>query len=294
MKKFLLIILGLLATLVLAILSLIRFHVLWILAPYYEVTEVVPLPVPVMDMTAYEEIWETHRRPYIYQVSASTGGEVLILGIEHTKNPDHPQMDSIRVQFEAFRPEVALVEGRVGNLITWFQDPAAELGEGGLLTSLANQSGIPVHSWEPPKEWEIQRLLKEFDKEQLAMFYSFRPYFSNMRYGKPDNPEAQLQEYLDSRTDNEFLRGTFTSWEELDARWQRDFPDLQWRDHDSGYGYPPGYLHDIWNRSNLTRDEHMILVIRELVNEGQRVIVTMGASHAPRIEEALQAVLASQ
>ncbi|HAA12082.1 MAG TPA: hypothetical protein DCE41_10440 [Cytophagales bacterium] len=291
MKKVLFILLGVFGTLVLVILLLIRVHVFWLQAPYYEVERVIPLPEPIMDMTAYEAIWDTHQRPYIYSIESPTGGEVVVLGIDHTKDPNSPQLDSIRERWTQLGPDVALVEGRVGNLFSWLQDPVEELGEGGMVTSLAHRAGVPLYSWEPPKTWEIERLLTQFDKEQLVMFYSFRPYFSNMRYGKPESPEAQLQEYLDSRTDNDYLRGVFTSWEELDAQWQRDFPDLQWRDHDSGTGYPEGYLHDIWNASNLTRDEYMILVINELVGQGQKVIVTMGASHAPRIEACLAVML---
>ena len=273
------------------VLLLIYFKVLWLLAPNYQVTEYVKLEVPVMNMKAYEEIWEEHRRPYIYTIKSKNNGEVYIVGIDHTKNPNDPQLDSIRHFWNKSNPDIALVEGKVGNLFTWLQDPVKELGEGGLVTHLANRDRVKLYSWEPPKEEEIEMLIKDFPAQEIAMFYTFRPYFSNMRYGKPDNPEKALQEYLDSRTDSPHLKGVFKSWQELDHKWRKDFPNIEWRDYPAGSGFPPGYLYDIWNRSNLARDEYMIQIILDLIQKGKVVFVTMGSSHAPRIEETLQAAI---
>lgn len=291
MKKIFKILLGSILALTLFVAALVYFKVLWILAPYYDLESQVVLEVPVMDMNAYEEIIDTHRRPYIYQVKDSGGGSALICGVSHTKDVNNPELDALREKWKAFNPDIALVEGRVGNLFTWFQDPVEELGEGGLVTAMANRKGIDLYSWEPRREYELDILIKEFSAEELAMFYTFRPYFGNMRYGKYDDPEAALQDYLDSRTDYPQIEGVFESWEEMDAKWKKDFPGIEWRDYGAGKGYPEGYLHEIWNRSNLIRDEHMLMATVELVRKGHRVFVTMGASHAPRIEKCLKAAL---
>ncbi|MEM6642535.1 MAG: hypothetical protein AAF616_06120 [Bacteroidota bacterium] len=274
------------------VLALFYFKVLWVLAPHYEVTNPVKLAVPIMDMEAYKEIWDTHRRPYIYTIhSPEYQGSVCIVGVDHTKDSANPQLDSLLYYWEVFNPEVALVEGRVGNLITWFQDPVKELGEGGMVTQLANKKGIDLYSWEPTREDEIASLIKKYSSEEVAMFYTFRPYFGNMRYGEYSDPESALQGYLESRTDYPEIQGVFTSWEELDRKWKEDFPGIEWRNYGAGKGYPDGYLDEIWNHVNIFRDEHMISAIVELVKEGQKVFVTMGASHAPRIEKSLKVVL---
>ena len=96
--------------------------------------------------------------------------------------------------------------------------------------------------------------MKQFPVEQIAMFYTFRPYFSNMRHGKPKNPEKKLQGYLKSRTNYKHIKGIYRSWEELDSIWQKDFPAINWRDYSDERGWPKGYLYDIWNASNLSRD----------------------------------------
>ncbi len=268
---------------------LFHFGVIWALAPFYDVDTQIELDVPVMDMESYKEIWNTHRRPYIYSLTSNTRGKVLICGVSHSKDIDNPDLDSIKYYWKSFDPDVALVEGRVGNLITWLQNPVKELGEGGLITLLANKSGIDLFTWEPRRESEIKTLLKKYPAEELAMFYSFRPYFSNMRYGNYSDPESTLQGYLESRTNYPGIKGIFKTWQELEKKWKRNFPNVDWRDHGSGRGYPKGYLNDIWNDTNLLRDEHMIWSIIELVSGGKKVFVTMGVSHAPRIEKTLEA-----
>ncbi|MEM6721996.1 MAG: hypothetical protein AAF611_21895 [Bacteroidota bacterium] len=278
--------------LILFIISLLYFKVIWLLAPYYDIEKPVELQVPIMDMEAYKEIWDTHRRPYIYSISSpKSEGKVCVVGIDHTKDPTNSNLDSLVYYWNKFDPEIALVEGRVGNLITWFQDPIKELGEGGLVTKLANEKGIQLYSWESRREKEIEFLIQKYTPEEIAMFYTFRPYFSNMRYGKYDNPESTLQEYLENRTDYPSIRGVFKTWQELDKKWKDDFPNIEWRDYGSGKGYPKGYLNEIWNYTNLLRDEHMVNMIIELVNKDKKVFVTMGVSHAPRIENTLKATL---
>ncbi|MGH1366578.1 MAG: hypothetical protein ACRBF0_23655 [Calditrichia bacterium] len=280
-----------LVALIALVFILIYFNVLWLMAPSYDVKQYIELKEPIMDMLAYEEIWETHRRPYIYSVLAANGGGVWVMGVEHSKDVDHPQMDSIRYYWEKAQPNLALAEGGVGNLVRYLQHPIKTNGEGGLLRQLADDAGVELYSWEPRREIEIELLMRDFPVEQIAMFYTLRPYFSNMRFGRPDSPEAALQDYLNSRTDYKHLRGVYTSWTELDSIWQRDFPDKDWREHSSGNGWPKGYLHSIWNKSNVARDEHMVQIILEAVGEGKTVFVTMGASHAPRVEKTLRAEL---
>lgn len=291
MKKIIKIIALIIGLMMVSIFLLIQFNIIWTMAPYYQVSDDVQLEIPVMGMKAYEDIWDSHRRPYSYSLQAKSGTKVYIIGVDHTKDQFAPQLDSIRHLWYNSQPDIVLVEGRVGNLFTWVQHPVKELGEGGLVTALAKKDGVPLYSWEPPKEVEIDLLLKDFQVKQIAMYYTMRPYFSNIRYGKPDNPEAKLQEYLETRTDIVPLKGVFKSWQEVDAQWQQDFPNYDWRNHQAGSSFPEGYMHDLWNRSNLVRDEYMIQIILESIRKKKETFVVMGVSHAPRIEATLRKAL---
>jgi hypothetical protein len=270
---------------------LFLFDVMWKSPSFYKVETETKLNKPIMDMVEYEEIIAVHRRPYCYSIKSKSGGRVYVLGIEHTKDAVNSQFDTINRIWNEADPTTALVEGRMGFLFTWFQNLITEYGESGLTAELAKEKGIKLFTWEPTRDDEVKSLIKKYSAEQLAMFYSFRPYFSNMRFGKPHNPEEQLQSYLESRTDTEHLRGVVKSWQELNSLWNKDFPNINWRDFSDEYGWPEGYLSSIANESNLYRDYHLVQIINELVKKGERVFVTMGSSHAPRIESTLRDLL---
>lgn len=277
----------------LLIVILFSCNVLWKSPPYYSVKNNKLLENEIMNMEMYQKIAGTHRRPYCYSINSVSGGSVFIVGVEHVTNRNHSQFDTIQKLWNESEPTVALIEGRLGFLFTWFQDPVTEYRESGFVSELAKMNNVELYTWEPTRDDEIEILMKQFSAEQIALFYSFRPYFSNMRNGKPENPEMRFQEYLKSRTDYEHIRNIYQSWEELDSIWNLDYPNISWRDYSDEQGWPKGYLHEIWNESNLARDFHLIQVISELVENGESVFVTMGVSHAPRIEIALRSMIKS-
>jgi len=146
-----------------------------------------------------------------------------------------------------------------------------------------------LYSWEPRREDEIELLMKDFSVDKIAMFYSLRPYFSIVRNRKVNNPEVVLDKFIKSRTNYKNIKGVFNSWEELDKMWKQDFASIDWRNYSNEKGYfPEGYLFEIWNGANMTRDNHLVQTITQLVKEGKTVFATMGVSHAPRIEKSLK------
>lgn len=283
MKKVIKLIISFIAIVVL----LMYFNIIWKSPSHYKVNKSTNLEEPIMDMKAYEEIWQTHRRPYIYTVKSSNGGKVTIVGVEHTNDPNNSQFDTINKLWKELNPSVAFVEGRMGFMFTWFMNPIEKYGESGLVSSLAKKDNVSLYTWEPTRDDEIPILLKKHSADKIAMFYSFRAYFSNIKGKENINKEKELQSYLDDRTDYKHIRGIYTSWQELDSVWSNDYPNIKWREYSTGIGWPEGYLHDIWNSSNLARDEHLVQSVIEQVEKGENVFVTVGSSHAPRIEKTL-------
>ncbi len=140
----------------LVVFILFSSNILWKLPDFYEIQHNTELKEPIMDMKDYEQIWQTHRRPYCYSINSTSGGEVHILGVEHVTNENHPQFDTIRNLWNETKPTVALVEGRLGFLFTWFQNPIEKYGEGGLVSQLAKKNGVNLFTWEPTREDEIE------------------------------------------------------------------------------------------------------------------------------------------
>lgn len=261
--------------------------VIWRSPGYYSVKAQREFRQPVMSMEDYSRSGE-HMRPYIYRLGNGEG-EVYVLGIDHTMDPVDRQIDSIEKTWEEFQPDVLLVEGRLGFLFGGLQDPVKNYGEGGKAVSLAKRDDIAFYTWEPHKQDEVNMMLKRFPAKQVAMFYSLRPYLSNFRFGKPEDPDAALQSYIDSRTDYDGLRGEINSVAEIDSIWATNFPqEKDWRDSTDEYGWPQGYLSEMAAYSNELRNIHMINAVLDLVEGGKKVFITMGSSHAYRIEETLK------
>lgn len=101
-----------------------------------------------------------------------------------------------------------------------------------------------------------------------------------------------MQSYIDSRTHYDGIRGEITSVVEIDSMWAADFPnEKDWRDSTDEFGWTEGYLAEMAAYSNEIRNIHMINAILEMVEEGKKVFITMGSSHAFRIEETLKGEL---
>ena len=83
------------------------------------------------------------------------------------------------------------------------------------------------------------------------------------------------------------------SLEQFDSLLKADYPnEVSWRNYKHPQnGWPKGILEDITIATNTVRDENMCRSIIELVNKGERVFISMGSSHAPRIEATLRGMI---
>ncbi len=263
---------------------------IWRSPGYYTDYPKITLSKPVMTSEEYDKVFETHVRPYIVHYEGSKGA-VFLFGASHTKDPGDSQIYRIKEEWKKFCPSVALVEGRLGFLFTWFMEPVKEFGESGLVLELAKKDGIDFYTWEPTFEREIEFQLEKHPAERVALYYVIRPYASNLRHGKPDDPDSFIEEYRTKRTNFPGLENTLPSVASIDSIWKSDFPGAKdWRETSDEYGYP-GYLQEIFIRSNAFRDEHFARVIIDLVHKGYRVFAVSGSSHAVKLDSTLQAAI---
>lgn len=250
----------------------------------------------LMSARQYDQILPTHPRPYVVERAIGGGagersGRVVIFGAEHTKDPSHPQLARLREEWERLKPTVALVEGRPSGPLAALGDPVKQFGESGLVVSLARKAtwdgGCAIYSWEPDREWEVRTMLAKFPRERVALFYILRPYVSDLRHGKPANPDAALEATRAKRSKWPGLEGAIDSVAAVDAIWKRDFEGLpDWRDTSDEHGWP-GYLREISEVSRDLRTANMVAAALELTGHGERVFVVCGSSHAVRAEPAL-------
>lgn len=250
------------------------------------------LPVPILTADEYTKRMDRHARPYIVRIELDRA-HLVLYGATHTKDSNDPQLAELREIVAQFKPTVILVEGRLGLQVRWLSDPLKKFGESGFVFALAKTLGIRIYTWEPPVDQEVAQVLKHHPREQVALFYIMRPYFSGLRHGRPKAPDAFAEDCRQKRTQWPGLEKTFAGVAEIDTVWKRDFagkPD--WRDTSDEFGLP-GYLHEVWKSSNAARDEHFARVILDLLGKGQRVLAVCGSSHAVKLEPAIKGALAA-
>ena len=232
----------------------------------------------ILTMEQYGQLSDIHERPYIFK-----NADLLIYGSEHTKNDNDPQINSIDAAFNEFNPSVVLVEGRLGFLIPYIMNPVKKYGEMGKVAELAKRKSLPLYSWEIPKSELLNVLQDEFTPEQIALKEILNPYFSNLRYGRPDSPEKYVEQYL-TRAEWLGAQNEINTVNDIDSIWRRDFAEeADWREISDQWGLP-GYLAEIADQSNYIRNQHLVCIIDQLLNQGERVFVICGSSHAVCIE----------
>jgi len=265
---------------VLAMMILWGYLNIWRSPKYFLETNICDHSDLILPSAGYGALAASHARPFIIREDS-----VLVYGSEHSKDPDDPQNETIEDAFNTFSPTVVVVEGRLGFLIPYCMDPITKFGEMGKAAQLARRRNLPVYSWDAPKSEQLTELLETFDPEQLALKEILNPYFSNLRFGKPDSPERYVEASLD-RAAWVGVQDQITSVSDIDRIWQRDFPlEDDWRDTNDQWELP-GYLSEIAEASNDIRNQHLLCVIKTLVSQGERVFVICGSSHAVCLQNA--------
>lgn len=277
-------------------LLLIQCNVLWLPPKKYHPVNRVTLAPPVMTLEEYTSsgLISRHPRPYVYTIeSRNTRGAVLVFGAEHTFDPNHKQFPAMKENWDRFNPTTALVEGNLDLILTWFFNPVKASGEGGYTQKLAKSKGIKIYSWEPGIEAEMDAILEKHDPFHVAVFYCLRPYQNRWDQFSKAGQDSKMAHLIAERAQYKTLRGTLISVEQVDSLWKADFPSLpSWRSYKHPEnGWPDGMLKQIAEETNMVRDVNMCRAIIELVNKGERVFISMGASHAPRIEGTLRGMI---
>lgn len=271
---------------VLGIIAALVVPRIWLPLSHYDVSDDLQLDTEPLSRAAHDSVG-AYQEPYIFEVQSDSGA-VLFFGSRHTQNPDDPQLETLKKQWQQFSPTMLLVESNLGFFIQGIADPVKNYAEMGYAYTLARKEDLPTYTLEPEQNAVVQKALETFDKERVALFYVLRPYFGQRSQGKIENPEAVVEDAREDRTDWPGLEGALPSVAAIDSVWKRDFPEgPDWRDVAYRYGLP-GYLDDIHHVVNRARDEHFLRVIMDLVRKDHRVFVVAGSSHAVKLEDALR------
>lgn len=257
------------------------------LAPVPDVQAVVP-PVPVMSYEEYGGI--THARPYLLRFRQGDG-ELLYLGVGHTRDPKDPQVVRLRELWDEFHPTIALAEPRLGFFVGGLAPGVKQFGEAGAVFALARRDGIRVHTLEAPLDEEMRAVLARWPAPEAAAYYVLR---ASLDRGSPAAVEQEAAHLVVKRTRWPGLEGSL-DYSRLDSLMRVEFPDTpDWRTLPASVTWPGRsdlFLNRVSTTVNRFRDEYMISTLATLLARGERVFAVVGASHVVMQEPALRSLL---
>lgn len=243
------------------------------------------LPHRFRDSAEHDRVRAENGEPYVLELESGAGA-LLYFGARHSEDASDPQLADIRGRWEAFRPTVALCEGRArGYLLGPLFPRLAGLPEPAVVHQLARRDGVTLHSLEPAYADEVALLLQRFAPDEVALYFTLRVYWSESG-GHAD--EALARELLAKRGDVDGLRGSLPDLAAMDSTWARSGGSADWRTWAGGM---VGTLEEIGQASVAARGEHMARVLIDLVSRGERVLAVVGSGHVIRQEWTLRAAL---
>jgi hypothetical protein len=229
--------------------------------------------------------------PYPLQLTAGRG-ELFYFGVEHTACPSHPQLIQLEQAWSAFHPDIAFSEGGVWPLTPNRDEAISNFGEGGLLRFLAHRDSVPIFSLEPSRIEEVLKLRREFEAEEIKIFYVLRQAVQYRRGHKEASLDDYTAEVLQELSQVIGLEDLPRNLVELENSCHRHFPDLKdWRQAPAEW-FDPTLDGSIMNRISravsLIRDVYMVKLLTEEVKQGRRVFAVVGYSHVVMQENALR------
>jgi hypothetical protein len=219
--------------------------------------------------------------------ASAARGELIFFGALHSKDPQHPQVATLRGVWHEFKPTVALVEGRMSFFVGTATQGIGVFGEGAAVYALAEADGVPLYTLEPPLDVEIAALEECGDRTQVAMFRVLSGYMSARRGGPVS--DFKIRRLLAKRAGP--ITDAFPDIAAFDEYFASQFPDRPtWRDLPEEAMWPgrdDTLLHRMATRSNVERNRHFVHVMLDLVNQGERVLAIAGRSHTVIMEPVL-------
>lgn len=247
------------------------------------------------DLLSYEEFVRARKpQPYVLRISAGAGSLVYV-GVRHTTSPTDSQVALIQREWIAARPTRAFNEGGDPPVGSSLEAAVSLHGEPGLVRFLAARDRIAVRSFEPPRDKEVEDLLKVFSVEQVRLFYVGRQIAQRRRDGTPT--DSMMRQALRQQSRVKALAGHPETLEELHAACRRLLPPLSscgeltdvW--FDPTLSKPTGFTNEASRRSGVLRDRYIIDVLVQAVSAGERVFAVAGIGHVVMQEPVLRARL---
>ena len=231
-----------------------------------------------------------HQNPYILEFKTASG-MLLFYGAEHTVDPQNSQVADIENRWAEFKATVAYNEG--GNPPTFddLGEAVRAYGEAGLVRFLAGRDQIPVATFEPPFEKEVEYLLKTYTAKQLKVFYALRQVTEERSREAPSSVDDRINSWLSRYLPEHGLKDPPNTAAELGPACKELFPELtDWHQVPEEWFGPRKaghYTNKLAGDSGDFRNRYIFRLLVDRVKRGDRVFAVIGSSHVVVLEPAL-------
>lgn len=261
-----------------------------------------------MSFEEYSVILNKHERPYFYFVKSSNQF-LYYFGSKHTCDPIHPQFEFLQKEWQDFlqktsnEKSVVIFEGNVNskNLTTLtLKEVIQKYGEFGAIVFWANQEHIPCFRPEPTIEYEAEKLLKEFSKEEIFYFYIIRGLVTWQRaVARKEFDEfikANIKRYQDifNWANFDFSFDAVKKIHKQIFSKEFDLNDKEYIAKIPSPSFNDSRINEIARKSSTIRNIAILDCIEKYWLEGYNIFVVYGANHAVMQERAIKDMVETQ
>jgi hypothetical protein len=231
-----------------------------------------------------------HNVPYILEFRSGKG-ELLLYGSDHTGSFDNPEIADIQARWTGFKPTVAYNEGGNPPTLEDVHEAVKDYDEPGLLRYLAGRDQVPVATFEPPFDDEVNFLRKSYTPQQIKVFYALRQVTEARNEDIGESIDKFIQEWLSGYLPAHGLKNAPNNLAEFTDACHSLFPQLaDWHKVSEDWFDPTQQLqftNKMVGDAAMFRDQRIFSTLVNRVKRGDRVFVVVGEAHVVVQEPAL-------
>lgn len=214
---------------------------------------------------------------------------LLYLGTYHSNNPKDSLFEIIKNNFQSFKPDFVLYEGNNWPIYQNIDSTIMISGEPGFIISLCKSNNIQTASLEPNEADEYKKLIQEFGIDWTVLMYVCRQIDQQQRFMKlykttDEQFEKNISYLLTKMKDNGV---PLVDKQLYYPYWRKKYQELLKRELDwrtfNPIEYYPNYdvtkLNEVNRTSDNFRNEFMIQLIMDKLNNNKKVMVVVGGGH---------------
>ncbi len=252
-----------------------------------------------------EQEYKEKKRELPYPITIeSNSASLYYFGEAHSFDPEDEQWEKDKEFWQKFlektegKSRVAFVEGGTRRLWSSETESIEKDGGMGLITWLAHEAGIEIHSPEPDEAEERAELEKQFSRDEIQYYYFARMahQWARIVAQKPD-----IAEYLEKALKSDEKH---SGWNDFDFS-LKHMEEI----HRQLFGTPfdptatdfwrsivnpvtgPSVINKVARACSRVRDEHIVQEIIERMEGGTSIFSEYGATHVIMQEPLLRALL---